>query len=64
MDRTPIGIFLRVSFSFDILKPSLAQQHGHHIVDIVWPFLVKHSDIIKPSLARRYYKAISGAEIL
>ena len=36
VDRTLIGIFLRVSFSIDILKPSLAQQHGHHIVDCAW----------------------------
>jgi hypothetical protein len=27
-------------------ESSLAQQHGHHIVDV-----------IKPSLARRYYKS-------
>ena len=42
VDRTLIGIFLRVSFSIDILKPSLAQQHGHHIVDIVRPSLTQH----------------------
>ena len=34
LDRTPVGIFLRVSFSFDVMKPSLAQQHGHHIADV------------------------------
>jgi hypothetical protein len=34
--------FLRVSFSFDILKPSLVQQHRHHIVDIARPSLAKH----------------------